>query len=136
MQTESVPLGIVVELAWWFGGEIDDAALDGAATDVHRRHQALHARYLSGAHRGLAEVPADPGRAEFHWLGRQDSDATASEALRGTLRQPLRLGEGQVWRCAIVRSQESGRTLFGLAVDHAGFDGRSWDVLTTELPMA
>ncbi|BCB89715.1 condensation domain-containing protein [Phytohabitans suffuscus] len=135
MQAETVPMGIVVEIAWWFDGAVDDVALEAAAGDVHRRHQALHARYLSGRDLGLAEVPADPGRVEFHRLGREASEAAATDVFWRTLRQPLRLAEGQVWRCAIVRT-ESGRTLFGLVVDHAAFDGRSWDILTAELPVA
>jgi len=136
MQAETVPMGIVVEVAWWFDGEIEVAALESAAGDVHRRHQALRARYLSGPDLGLAEVPIDPGQAEFHRLGQVDDEAAAIDVLQRTLRQPLRLGEGEVWRCAIVRSGQSGRTLFGFAVDHAAFDGRSWDILTAELPVA
>ena len=136
IQTGSVPQKIVVEVCWWFDGEIDESALENAAGDVHRRHQALHATYLSGPEVGLAEVPADAGPAEFHRLGRQDTDAAASESLWRTLRQPLRLDEGVVWRCAVVRSTESGRTLFGLNVDHVGFDGRSWDIMTAELSAA
>ncbi|NES30219.1 condensation domain-containing protein [Micromonospora terminaliae] len=136
IQAESVPQEIVVEIAWWFDSEIDATALESAATDVHRRHQALHARYLSGPDLGLAEVPADPGRVEFHRLGDEDTDQAAIEALRRTLRTPLRVDEGKVWRCVLVRSGQSGRTLFGLAVDHSGFDGRSWDIVTAELPVA
>ncbi|MEV7327431.1 condensation domain-containing protein [Micromonospora sp. NPDC093244] len=136
IQAETVPQKIVVEIAWWFDGEIDVAALERAATDVHRRHQALHARYLHGPELGLAEVPADPGQAEFHRLADEDSDKAAADALRRTLRIPLRVDEGKVWRCVLVRSGESGRTLFGVAVDHSGFDGRSWDILTAELPVA
>lgn len=136
MQAETVPQKIVVEIAWWFDGEIDEAALESAATDFHRRHQALHVRYLSGPELGLAEVPADPGRVEFHRLGDEDSDEAATGALRRILRRPLKLDEGEVWRCVLVRNAQSGRTLFGLAVDHTGFDGRSWDILTAELPVA
>lgn len=136
IQSGSVPQKIVVEIGWWFDGEIDESALESAATDVHRRQQALHARYLSGPLLGLAEVPADPGRAEFHRLGRQDTDEAASELLWRTLRQPLRLGEGKVWRCATVHSAQSGRMLLGMVVDHVAFDGRSWDIMTAELPAA
>jgi aryl carrier-like protein len=136
MQAETVPTAIVVELAWWFDGELDDTALERAATDVHRRHQALHARYLTGPELGLAELPVDPGQAEFHRLGREDTDAAATDALWATLRRPLRLGDGEVWRCATVRSAQSGRLLFGLVVHHAAFDGRSWDIMTEELPIA
>jgi acyl carrier protein len=136
IQAGSVPQKIVVEIAWWFDGEIDEPALQIAAGDMHRRQQALYARYLLDDEVGLAEIPADPGQAEFHRLGRQDTDEAASELLRQTLRQPLSLADGLVWRCATVRSAESGRALFGMAVDHVAFDGRSWDIMTAELPVA
>ena len=136
IQTESVPQKIVVEIGWWFDGQVDESALESGATDIHRRHQALHSRYLFGEEVGLAEVPADPGRPEFHRLGQQDTDEAASGLLWRTLRQPLRLDEGVVWRCATVRSAQSGRLLFGVVVDHVAFDGRSWDILTEELPAA
>jgi aryl carrier-like protein len=136
MQAETVPMGIVVEIAWWFDGEIDVAALESAVDDVHRRHQALQARYLSGSELGLAEVPIHPGRAEFHRLGQVCCDVNANDVFWRTLRQPLRLDHGEVWRAAVVRSEQSGRTLFGFAVDHAAFDGRSWDIVTAELPVA
>ena len=136
LQAQSVAQNIVVELGWWFDGELDESALASAATDIHRRHQTLHARYLGGAETGLAELPADPGQAEFHRLGQEDSDTAASDVLWRTLRQPLRPAEGVIWRCATVRSAESGRILFGLVVDHIAFDGQSWDILTAELPVA
>lgn len=136
MQADTVETDIVVRMAWWFDGEIDDGALESAASDIHRRHQALHARYLAGSDLGLAEVPADPGQARFHRLGEEDSDTAASDVLWRTLRQPLRLGEGNVWRCAIVRSRQSGQTLFGVAAHHAAFDGHSVDILTAELSAA
>jgi acyl carrier protein len=135
-QAETVPVPGVIELAWWFDGEIDDAALESAASDIHRRHEALHARYLAGPDLGLAELPADPGQAQFHRLAQEESDTAALDALLRTLQQPLRLGEGEVWRCAIVRSGPSGRTLFGAAAHHAGFDGRSLAILTAELSAA
>jgi aryl carrier-like protein len=136
IMSQTVPTDIVVETAWWFDGEIDVDALDCAVSDVHARHQALHARYLAGPDLGLAEVPADPGRAQFCRLGQEDSEAAASDAFWQALRQPFRLGEGEVWRCAIVRSGDSGRTLFGFAVHHTAFDGHSAGILATELPAA
>jgi acyl carrier protein len=135
MQAETVPQRIIVELAWWFDGAIDDVALEKAVNDIHVRHEALHAKYFDRPDLGLAEVPANPGNVEFHRLTHEDDDAAASDVFWRTLRQPLRLGDGVVWRCALVRGQH-GRTLFGLVVDHTGFDGRSWDILTAELPVA
>jgi aryl carrier-like protein len=136
MQASSVPYDIVTRIAWWFDGEIDDTALESAANDIHRRHQALQAKYFDGPDLGLAEVPADPGQAEFHRLGLKDTDAAANDVLWQTLRQPLRLGEGEVWRCAIVHSRQSGRTKFGLAVNHTAFDGHSVGILTADLSTA
>jgi acyl carrier protein len=132
-QSETVESPGLILAAWWFDGEIDDAALESAASDIHRRHEALYARYLSGSDLGLAELPADPGQAEFHRLPREDDDTAALDALVRTLQQPVRLGEGEIWRCAIVRGE---RTLFGVAAHHAGFDGRSLTILTQELPAA
>jgi hypothetical protein len=136
IQAETVPQKIVVQAAWWFDGELDAAALESAVTDIHRRHQALHARYLSGPELGLAEVPADPGRPAFHRLDDAADDRAASDAVGQTLRLPLRTGQGEIWRCVVVRSGQSGRSLFGLAVDHSGFDGRSMNILTSELAVA
>jgi acyl carrier protein len=136
MMSETVPTDIVTELLWWFDGELDDVALASAATDLHRRHQALQASYFPAPDLGLAEVPADPGQAQFHRLPPEDSDAAASESLRRTLQLPLRLAEGEVWRSAIVRSRESGRTMFGVAVHHAAFDGQSIKILAAELSEA
>jgi aryl carrier-like protein len=136
VQAENVRAGTIVKVAWWFDAALDEVALESAVNDIHRRHQALHAKYLDGADLGLAEVPADPEDVQFHLLGQEADDAAASEVFWRTLRNPLRLGEGVVWRCALVRSAQTGRTLFGLAVDHTGFDGRSWDILTAELPPA
>lgn len=136
MQAAVVPTEIVSEVAWWFDGAIDDAALASAASDIHRRHQALHARYLTGSDLGLAELPAEPGQAQFHLLPAEDSDAATTDALWQALRKPLQLGVGEVWRCAIARSGSSGRTLFGIAAHHAGFDGQSLDILTKELSAA
>jgi acyl carrier protein len=135
-QSRTVPRDIVVIMAWWFDGEIDDKALESAASDVHRRHQALHARYLDGPELGLAEVPGDPGQAEFHRLPGEDTDAAALDALLRALGQPLRLDQGEIWRSAILRGGESGRTLFGAAIHHAGFDGRSLSILTADLSRA
>jgi aryl carrier-like protein len=136
MQASAVPYDIVPTFAWWFDGEIDDVALASAANDIHRRHQTLHAKYFDEPDLGLAEVPVDPGPAEFHRLGQEGTDAAADDALSRTLRLPLRLGEGEVWRCAIVRSRQSGRTKFGVAINHAAFDGHSIGILTAELSAA
>ncbi len=136
VQAQNVQAGTAVRVAWWFDGTLDEVALERAANDIHRRHQALHAKYLDGADLGLAEVPAEPDDVRFHLLGQEADDFAAGDVFWRTLRMPFQLAEGEVWRCALVRSGQSGRTLFGLAADHTAFDGRSWDILTAELPVA
>ncbi|MFJ6195037.1 condensation domain-containing protein [Micromonospora sp. NPDC092111] len=136
MQAHTVPMDIVPRFAWWFDGRLDEVALATAATDVHRRHQALHARYLFEPDLGLAEVPTDPGQARFQRLAEHEDDGTASDALWQALEQPLHIDQGEVWRCVVVRSRQSGRTLFGVAAHHAAFDGRSLEILTAELSAA
>ena len=136
MQAHTVPMDIVPRFAWWFDGPVDDIALAAAATDVHRRHEALHARYLFGSELGLAELPADPGRAPFRRLPEQEDDDAASDALWQALEQPLHIYRGEVWRCVIVRGRQSGRTLFGVAAHHGAFDGRSLEIVTAELSSA
>jgi acyl carrier protein len=133
---QTIPMGITMHMVWWLEGEIDDAALEMAASDLHRRHQALHARYLTGPDLGLAEVPADPGQADFRRLPQEDSDSGACDAILRTLDEPLPLSEGRVWRCVIVRSRQSGRTMFGIGMDHAAGDGRSAEVMMSDLATA
>ncbi|MGC4888449.1 condensation domain-containing protein [Micromonospora sp. DT227] len=136
MQAHTVPMDIVPRFAWWFDGQVDDVALAAAATDVHRRHQALHAKYLYEPDLGLAEVPADPGQARFQRLPEQDDDGAAGDALWEALEHPLHIDQGEVWRCVIVHSRQSSRTLFGVAAHHAAFDGRSLEIMTAELSAA
>jgi len=125
------------DLAWWLDGWVDETALERAATDVHRRHQALHARYIvSGPEVGHAVLPAEPGRAQFHGLPLARTDAAATDAVRAVLTQPLRLDDGEVWRCALSRSSASGRGLFGVVAHHAAFDGWSARILAAELSTA
>src|SRR6266508_3854030 len=135
IQAETVRQNIVVKIAWAFDTGVDDTALEDAVNDIHLRHQPLQAKYFAGPDLGLAEVPADPGKVRFHRLELGDGTAATEEFWR-ILRPPLRLGEGEVWRCALARDGRTGRTLFGLVVDHTAFDGRSWDILTAELPVA
>jgi mycobactin peptide synthetase MbtE len=137
MQRDLLLAPIVTDLAWWFDGPVEADLIELAAGDVHRRHQALHARYvLSGPDFGRAAVPADPGRPEFRRLPDSATDAAAIAVMRDVLGEPLRLDEGRVWRCVITLSTESGRVLFGTVVHHAAFDGWSATILADDLSEA
>lgn len=137
MQAKVVHREIVSDLAWWLDGGVDENALERAASDVHRRHQVLHARYVAvGPQTGHATIPADPGSAQFRYLPPAQTDTGATDAIRAVLTQPLRIDDGKVWRCALVRSDESARSLFGVVVHHAAFDGWSARILAAELSTA
>jgi aryl carrier-like protein len=44
VQAQNVQAGTAVRVAWWFDGTLDEVALERAANDIHRRHQALPAK--------------------------------------------------------------------------------------------
>lgn len=137
IQALSAGLGIVSHHVWWLEGELDPQALRLAAADVHRRHQALWARYVtSGPAVGFAMVPSDPGEPELHWLPEAGSDAAAVADLRPVLLAPLRIEDGVVWRLVLIRSAQSGRHLFAVGCDHTAFDGTSAGIVTRELDIA
>lgn len=137
MQALLLPSPQVSDLAWWIDGQVDVDALARAATDVHRRHQALHASYISsGPDEGHALLPADPGEVSFHRLPEAGTDTEAVDALRAIVSQPVRIDEGEIWRCALVPSAASGRFLFGIGVHHAAFDGWAAGILAADLSAA
>ncbi|MFH8409696.1 amino acid adenylation domain-containing protein [Streptomyces sp. NPDC018019] len=130
-------LGGLCRVTWWIEGALDLDVLERAVGDVHRRHQALHARYLIRDNEtGYAVVPDDPGAAELIRLpDAPDGPAAVTAWLTAALR-PLAVRDGRVWRCAAVRDTTTGRTLFGLVVHHVAFDGASETVLAADLGLA
>ncbi|WP_433170056.1 amino acid adenylation domain-containing protein [Actinoallomurus sp. CA-150999] len=117
-------------LVWRVGGELDVAALAAAVGDVHRRHEALHARY-GAAGEPVAVPAADPGHPEFVRLpGYPDPQA----ALTDVLFRPLDISAGRVWRAVVTG--EGDRTLVGVAVHHVAFDGAAESVLAADLGTA
>jgi len=137
MQVAGIGMDIVASNVWWIDGRVDPDALGRAATDVHRRHQALHARYVtSGPALGYAILPADPGSAKFIHLPDAETDAAAVVAARATLDRPFRIDEGDVWRCVLISSAASGRSILGVAADHTAYDGPSGAIIARELAAA
>ncbi len=126
---------IVCPTTWWIEGDLDTAALVAAVGDLHRRHQALHVRYLD-TRPATAIVPDDPGEAELHVLPPALDDAAALAALDTVAQQPLAISAGHVWRSVVVPSLGSGRTLFGFAIHHIAFDGWSQAILVRDLAFA
>jgi len=138
MQGGTVPREMINDMGWWIAGPLDEEALALAVTDVHRRHQGLHACYLvSGlADPGYATLPAGPVTAELHRLPAVATDTEAVGMVREVLKPPFQLDQGKSWRCALVRTMESGRSLFALAIHHATFDGRSATIFAEDLGKA
>ncbi|MFI0264718.1 amino acid adenylation domain-containing protein [Streptomyces sp. NPDC017056] len=130
-------LGGLCRVTWWIDGPLDPGALERAVGDVHRRHQALHARYLIRDNEtGYAVVPDDPSDAEMVRLPDAPDGAAAVAAWLAAALRPLAVHDARVWRCAAVRDAATGRTLFGLVVHHVAFDGASETVLAADLGLA
>ncbi|HEY2578293.1 MAG TPA: AMP-binding protein [Streptosporangiaceae bacterium] len=137
MQAVHVTAQLASMMGWWLDGPLDAGALERAATDVHRRHQPLYAHYVtSGPDVGQAALPAEPGDAQFHRLPPAAGDAAAVAAARGLLGEPFRIEDGELWRCALVRSTASGRHLFAISAHHVAFDGASAGNLLADLSVA
>ncbi|MFI6469146.1 amino acid adenylation domain-containing protein [Streptomyces sp. NPDC050516] len=130
-------LGGLCRMTWWIEGPVDVDALTAAVGDVHLRHQALHARYLIRDNElGYAVVPPAPADAEVIRLpDAADEEAAATAWLTAAL-TPLAVRDAEVWRCAVVRAEDTARTLFGLVAHHVAFDGASETVLAADLSLA
>ncbi|MFI6682251.1 AMP-binding protein [Streptomyces sp. NPDC050485] len=133
---DTTGIGGLCRLTWWLTGPVDRAALELAAGDVHLRHQALHAQYVIREQRALAVLPERPHQVEFrHLPDAADEPAAVGQWLAAAF-TPLAVAEGRVWRCATLRSRDTGRTLFGLVAHHCAFDGASETVLAADLSFA
>lgn len=127
--------GTICVLDWSLSGDLDADALHAALTDVHVRHEALHASY----HRGdppTATIPAVVGRPQLHRLAAAGDGADALAALRAAVQEPLAVAHGVVWRAAITRPDPAGRRLFGIGLHHIAFDAWSADLLVGDLSRA
>ncbi|MGV9567480.1 AMP-binding protein [Streptomyces sp. NPDC003480] len=133
---DSTGIGGLCRLTWWISGPVDRAALELAVGDVHLRHQALYARYVLREQTALAVLPERPSGAEFLHLPDADDEAAAVQQWLAAAFTPLGVGQGRVWRCAALRSRDTGRTLFGLVAHHAAFDGASETVVAADLAFA
>ena len=133
--SEASDLATLCTMAWWIDGTPDVDALSQAILDVHRRHQALHSRYLMDP--GPTAVPSDDvAGPDLQLLPDEPTEDDALAALHAELYRPLSLAQGKIWRCALVRSANSGRLLFGLVVHHVAFDGASQEPMAADLATA
>ncbi|MFE3520331.1 AMP-binding protein [Streptomyces sp. NPDC059161] len=130
-------LGGLCRMTWWIEGPVDLVALQAAVGDVHLRHQALHSRYLIRDNEiGYAVVPEQPAPAEVIRIADAADEQAAATAWLAAALTPLAVRDAQVWRCAVVRAEDTSRTLFGLVAHHVAFDGASETVLAGDLSLA
>ena len=119
---------------WLIEGDLDAAALASAIEDVHGWHEPLRAAYSAGREptARATGIPAPP----LVILPAAASETEAVELLRAELRGPLALGDGQVWRVALVPLAGARASVFGYVVHHISFDGWSEAVLAADLGAA
>ncbi|MFI0977563.1 amino acid adenylation domain-containing protein [Streptomyces sp. NPDC021093] len=123
-------------LLWRVSGGFDPRAFRAAADDVHRRHQALHARYVFDRS-PVAVLDDGPGTSvDVHVLDPAVDGTAALASLRTVLDRPLDIGAGVNWRCAMVPSGEGEGWLLGIVVHHIAFDGGSARPLADDLSAA
>ncbi|RLK24955.1 amino acid adenylation domain-containing protein [Micromonospora sp. M71_S20] len=130
-----LPFDLVCPATWWIEGELDLRALMAALGDVHRRHEALHARYRR-VDPPVAVVPPNPGKPPLRLLTDATSEQEALDQLAEAVQQPLDYTQGRNWRAALVRERSTGRILFGVGIHHIAFDGWSHGLLVRDLGRA
>ncbi|WP_405095195.1 non-ribosomal peptide synthetase [Micromonospora sp. NBC_01412] len=129
------PLEVVNPITWWVEGELDPRALMTALADVHKRHEALHARYRR-ADPPVALIPPNPGMPQLRLLTDTTTEQDALDQLTEALQQPLDYTQGRNWRAALTREKTTGRILFGIGIHHIAFDGWSHALLVRDLSHA
>ncbi|MGE7437921.1 amino acid adenylation domain-containing protein [Kitasatospora sp. NPDC001175] len=112
----------VCQVAWRVSGELQLPALEAALNDLHQRHEGLRAAYrVDEDPVAVLPGPVDGIRVE----------TVAADRFDRALGRPLRIEDGEVWRCVYA---ETG--LLGLAVHHVSFDGWSQGLLVADLAHA
>ncbi|MGN9767368.1 non-ribosomal peptide synthetase [Micromonospora sp. SD12] len=130
-----LPFELVCPTTWWIEGELDLRALMAALGDVHRRHEALYARYRR-VDPPVAIIPPNPGMPQLRLLTDAASEQEALDQLAEAVQQPLDYTQGRNWRAALIREKSTNRVLFGIGIHHIAFDGWSHTLLVRDLSHA
>ncbi|WP_327028030.1 amino acid adenylation domain-containing protein [Micromonospora sp. NBC_01740] len=130
-----LPFELVCPTTWWIEGELDLRALMAALGDVHRRHEALHARYRR-VDPPVALIPPNPGMPQLRLLTDAATEQEALDQLAEAVQQPLDYTQGRNWRAALIRNKTTNRILFGIGIHHIAFDGWSHALLVRDLSHA
>ncbi|MFG1780426.1 condensation domain-containing protein, partial [Micromonospora sp. NPDC049051] len=130
-----LPFDLVCPTTWWIEGDLDLRALMAAMGDVHRRHEALHARYRR-TDPPVAIIPPNPGMPQLRLLTDATTEQDALDQLADAVQQPLDYTQGRNWRAALIRNKTTKRILFGIGIHHIAFDGWSHTLLVRDLSHA
>ncbi|MFG1780776.1 condensation domain-containing protein, partial [Micromonospora sp. NPDC049051] len=131
----ALPFELVCPTTWWIEGDLDLRALMAAMGDVHRRHEALHARYRR-TDPPVAIIPPNPGMPQLRLLTDATTEQDALDQLAEAVQQPLDYTQGRNWRAALIRNKATKRILFGIGIHHIAFDGWSHTLLVRDLSHA
>ncbi|MFJ9448676.1 condensation domain-containing protein, partial [Kitasatospora sp. NPDC101235] len=121
-------------LTWWITGPLNTTALTQALTDLHHRHQTLHAHYHP-TNPPTATIPNHPTTPDIHELPPTTDPHHALTTTNHHLQQPLDPTTGHNWRATHTRTDHDTH-LIGLAIHHIAFDGWSESVLINDLNTA
>ncbi|MBB5827000.1 non-ribosomal peptide synthetase [Micromonospora carbonacea] len=130
-----LPFELVCPTTWWVEGELNLRALMAALGDLHRRHEALHARYRR-VDPPVAIIPPNPGMPQLLLLTDAPTTQDALDQLADAVQQPLDYTQGRNWRTAVIRDRSTNRTLLGIGIHHIAFDGWSHTLLVRDLTHA
>jgi mycobactin peptide synthetase MbtE len=119
-------------VTWVVDRPLDLAALESAVAAVHARHEPLRAAY--GPDPRPAARGTDIGPPPVDVLPPEPTVDEALAAVRAELADDLDIGEGEVWRVAVVPA--GAQWVLGVVVHHIAFDGWSEAVLADDLSLA
>ncbi|MFJ5589875.1 amino acid adenylation domain-containing protein [Streptomyces noursei] len=123
------------ELIWRASGDFVPRAFRAAVADVHRRHQALHARYVFDR-RPVALLDGPPTPVPTIQLAPAADQEAGLLTIRRELGRPLDIAAGENWRCAVAPLASGREWLLGLVLHHIAFDGGSVRPLADDLSAA
>jgi len=98
------------------------------------RHESLRAQFVEDQQGALHRSVVQLDRPELEEITVADS-ASANTLIRQRQNKPISLNAAPLWRAGLVHVEQTGETLFWLAMHHAIGDGGSLNVLLGELAL-
>lgn len=125
-----------VHMAWRMRGELDEAALHRAVSEVVRRHESLRTRFPAegGTARQLVDPPSPVPlpRVDLRNVPASDAEAEARRLAEDEVRRPFDLAAGPLLRASLFRLGADHHVVL-VVMHHILTDGWSWAVFLREL---